>query len=216
MRGLTLVQIIVVLVILAFLAAVVLPTLAFARESARRTQCCKQIRSLMSAMYMYSDSPSNNGFLPTDSSTTDPYAASNGAASLGLLYRQYVNDPRIFFCPSDPVIRWNRSLGQAPGWNGSSENGWRMKPEQISYAYDPGHHANTTAASVVIMGDKAGSSGNSDNHGRGKGQCVVFGTTSEFRDSVRSPLDEKGTRFDPDIFARNAELPRDDDSFIRD
>lgn len=213
MRGVTLVQIVVVIVILGFLAALLLPLLAYARESARRTQCSRQIRSMMTALYLYSDSPSNGGHFPTDAPTTDdPFAASGGAASLGLLYRQYISDPRIFICPSDPVLRPFQSVSRIRAL--SERNAEKFKPEQISYAYDPGHGQNS-GAFVVIMGDKKGTGETSDNHGRGKGQCVVFGTTAEFRSSVQSPLDEKSTRSDPNIFARNEELPRDEDSVLR-
>jgi len=218
MRGLTLVQIVVVIVILGFLAALVLPLLAYARESARRQQCRQQIRSLVTALYLYSDSPSNGGFFPTDAPTTaDPFAASGGAASLGMLYRQFVSDPRIFSCPSSPVAVERRQMSVIRSWpaDGSAPGPLdKMKPVQMSYAYDPGH-GSSTHSYVVLIGDKAGANGNSDNHGRGKGQCVVFGTTAEFRSSVQSPLDDKGTRVDPDIFARNTELPRDEDSVLR-
>jgi len=213
MRGMTLLQIVVVIVIIGFLAALVLPMLAYARESSRRTQCSSYIRSMMSALYLYADSPSNGGHFPTDAPTTDdPFAASGGAASLGLLYRQYISDPRIFVCPSDPVPRPFQSLSRINSL--SDRNAEKFRPEHISYAYDPGH-GQKSGAFVVIMGDKKGSGENSDNHGRGKGQCVVFGTTAEFRSSVQSPLDEKGARSDPNIFARNVELPRDEDSVLR-
>lgn len=215
-RGLTLLEIIVVVAILAFFAALVLPLLPTRKVPARRTQCASNIRQMIVAMYLYADAPSNGGFFPTDAPTTnDPFGASSGAACMGMLYRQYVSDPRIFSCPGNPVPP-EPKLSTIQPWptDGKSLRPPTLRPAQTSYAYDPGHGVHTTAF-VVLVADKMGTSGNSDHHGPVAGQNVGFGTTVEFRETVQNPLDEKGTRRDPNIFARNAELPRDEDSVLR-
>ncbi|UCD28186.1 MAG: prepilin-type N-terminal cleavage/methylation domain-containing protein [Planctomycetota bacterium] len=61
--GFTLIELLVVVAIIALLISILLPSLAQARELARRTSCAANLRSLMISCLTYADS--NNGVLPT-------------------------------------------------------------------------------------------------------------------------------------------------------
>lgn len=95
-----------------------------------------------------------------------------------------------------------------------------MTSNQTSYAYDPGHSTNISAM-VALISDKPGAHENSDNHGAGAGQNVGFGTSVEFRETVKSPLGNGA--MDNNIFtlgdtvrgSNGFEISRDEDSFIR-
>lgn len=209
MRGLTLVEVVVIVVILAVLGMLAAVTLARAREHSRRDQCARQLRSLLTAMWMYSDSPSSNGYLPT---YIPPGASeADGMGSLGLLYRQYVNDPRIFACPSDPRKPTPVAMSTLSAWplDGTTPSNL-MKPGDSSYAYNPGHDGND---SVLLMADKKGAGANSDNHGKNAGQNVSHGTSVLFITAPVFGFDN--VKQDPNVYARNAELKFEEDSFLR-
>lgn len=61
-RGFTLIELLVVISIIAVLAALILPGIGAARETARRTQCMSQMRNVSFAMQTYATN--NSGALP--------------------------------------------------------------------------------------------------------------------------------------------------------
>jgi hypothetical protein len=210
MRGLTLVEVLVIVVALAMLVALVLPVFARARRGSQKQQCAQTLRSLLSAMWMYSDSPGSNGYLPTYISPGGTSENADAMGSLGLLYRQFVNDPRIFICPSDPTKPTLKIMSSLPAMpvNGTVPVA-PMKPVDSSYAYNPGHHEDDR---VLLISDKKGAGANSNNHGSNNGQNVGFGTSVKYSGPGFAV---EGGKFDPDIFARNAELKFAEDSFLR-
>lgn len=84
--GFTLIELLVVMAIVAVLAAMLLPALGRARESARRAQCVNNLQQFSRAIELYRQ----------DHQFAWPPWLSN-------LYSRYIPHKEIYVCPSDPA-----------------------------------------------------------------------------------------------------------------
>lgn len=94
-RGFTLIELLVVIAIIAILAAILLPVFARARENARTSTCCSNLRQLGSACHMYAQDWDEQ--LPCD------YYACNSSTTHARVVNQitpYVKSMGVFYCPS--------------------------------------------------------------------------------------------------------------------
>jgi len=98
--GFTLIELLVVIAIIALLAGLLLPVLAKARESAKRTQCINNIRQIITGLHLYSEDP-NNGKYPA--TTTNGGSAATTSQALWMTFPRYLTDYRVFSCPSKPT-----------------------------------------------------------------------------------------------------------------
>jgi len=180
-RGFTLIELLVVIAILGVLVALLLPVLGKAREAARRISCANNLGQIGKGMSMYYEIASNTCF-PTDILP----GPGNPMPSLGILYRDFVSDYRIFSCASKPtltdLVKLGPTIGPVPAAT-------PLSAVMTRYGYDPGnkgtnglpHTPNDSVA--VIVADIVGAGANSDNHGPNAGQnCLLGGGSVEWRD----------------------------------
>jgi len=208
-RGFTLIELLVVIAIIAILAGLILPVLARARESARRTSCASNLNQMAKAMFMYSDVPAN-GVFPCLTANTN-----GGDGDLNLLYNKYVADPKVYSCPSKPLAPTDIAAITPPPAGGAS-----LGVMHSCYGYDSLHGPNDAIAAIAADKDNAGS--NSINHGGfgtdGAGQNVMIGAgTIEFMERQKRtlPADASGPGKTDDIYTLDGALDRSLDGEIK-
>ncbi len=100
--GFTLIEVLVVVAIIALLIAILLPSLARAREQVKRTNCMANLRTLGQATVMYADA--NKDLLPNANRpgypATDTDVERNTVVMINI-YRKYIREAAVFHCPSD-------------------------------------------------------------------------------------------------------------------
>jgi len=119
------IEILVSVVIIAILAAMMLPYLAKAREAARNTECRNNLSQLGKAIIMYSEHHQElmPAVVPAPGESTAEMHNGTERTGLGLLYPGYNRDHRLFYCPSSNYLTKN------------SFDGWGSERIVSSYFY---------------------------------------------------------------------------------
>ena len=120
----TLIELLVVIAIIAILAGLLLPALARAREESRRKACASNLAQIMKACITYQEP--NGDFIPShrnDSSNCWMLSTWGPSPweSMALLYPTYLDNCRVFRCPStsdNPKIVMEYIAGARVNWFG--------------------------------------------------------------------------------------------------
>jgi prepilin-type N-terminal cleavage/methylation domain-containing protein len=201
-RGFTLIELLVVIAIIAILAGLILPVLARARESARRTACASNLKQIGTGLGMYADVPAN-GVYPQFPIGAPGATADNAREALNLLFNLYISDYRIFSCPSAPTISKLQTL--SPSTAAGAMGATKLTTAMCGYGYDQRHtpsHAMAAVASDTPTGGLNTAADEPNNHGASAGQNVLIGSGSvEFIIGKARPVGDG--KSDADIFADN-------------
>ena len=123
----TLIELLVVIAIIAILAALLLPALAKAQYSGKRTVCINNIKQQYLSQVMYS--ADNDGKFPKRANQISPdYHRWNGnpASIVNVMRGTYVPNRWILICPITSQVFWRQVANLCPSCRRRTRGIWRL------------------------------------------------------------------------------------------
>ncbi len=110
-RGFTLIELLVVVAIIAILIAILLPALQQAREHAKRVACANNLHEIGVSAHTYAID--NNDYFPIvyNDSGSLPLLNTLNYHNTSVPWLKYLQNNKVFACPSRPQITWYVSSG---------------------------------------------------------------------------------------------------------
>jgi len=102
LRAVTLVELLFVITMMAFLISLLIPSLKHSMQLAKTTVCQHNLKQVGTSLMMYRYD--NDGWLPVSKAveTSTASGAPENSAWFAMLFPTYISDPMVMRCPSDP------------------------------------------------------------------------------------------------------------------
>jgi prepilin-type N-terminal cleavage/methylation domain-containing protein len=132
--GLTMIELLVVISIIALLIALLLPALSRAREAARRVECGIRVRQFAAASHLFATDHNGRVILGYGDNKQFNYHVNsviNTAQQLGpwaYLFRDgYITQPRFLNCPTETSLQFARLADHDQSGAGGAANQWPIR-----------------------------------------------------------------------------------------